>query len=1105
MVAPDPRRLRRPTPDRERLTPPIEQVRFHRWARRVFDVRPHERPIAWTLFGYFFLLGALQHLLKPPRNAYFLSTAGAVNLPWAYIASAVFSVFATLAYARWVAPLSVRRQIVGSQALVAVTLVLFWALLQRPDAWVAGAFYIWIQVFGLLLVSQFFLLGNDLFDPRQAKRIYGFIGAGGLAGGILGAAAAGFLANEIGSDNLLWLGVAMLVGSMWLAFRVFRVGQFRKASRPSPEVRSSSSEPAVGDFRVLRHVPHLQMIALLLFFGVLASTFVDWLYNAAVEAAHPDREEQTEFIGQSFAIFNAIAFGAQLFLVSPVMRYLGLGGALMAYPLGLGLGVGSLLVLPGLWTASVAKGADTGLQYSIDQSAREILYLPIPTPLVQRVKPFIDVVVRRLADGVAGVLLLAGGAAALGVRGLSLITFALILMWIAAVVGVRRSYRRAIEKLLTVRDVDLEEAAEESLESVSIRQLMTQLDPSAPTDRVEFTLSLLRGFRPELLRERALMLLDHPDSSVRAHAIDLLAPVAGPTEVERARVLAEDPDSRVRARAMLLLAGVERNGRLARLESWLDSGDEYLIEAALSAMLVNGDDAARDRASQAVSRLVRQVGDDGVPARAGVARALGNLPGRDPLQRHLETLLGDSHPHVLEVAIASAGSVPRRDFIEPLLPHLEARQTRAATRRALAAYGEPGLPDLAAALRDPDLTPEVRRWLPGVFVEIGTRAAYRTILDGLPAITVAQHRLYALKALNKMRRRHVRWTMAQDVVRSELDRELAAAYDAERKLAALGAALDSGDAPRGLAEPLAAALGYLARIQIERAFRLQGLLYSPRTIFFAYIGLTGGDTVHAAHALELIETALTREDASRLLPLIDPDVPPARKVEIGRQWYPLKDQGLAEDLKDILADDEPWLQAYAAGLAGAMFPERLGAELERLAASGPPQVRPLARRALGQEGDSAMTLSSVDKAAALSRTDLLGNLGADDLLQLAAVAEERRFESGEYLFYEGEEGDYLFVILEGKIRAERGGREVYVAKPGETIGTFSILDREPRSASAVAVGSTSTLALHRADLAQILADNFSLVEGLFAYLTRIIRRMNEQQFPTGARPPRVPE
>lgn len=1045
---------------------------------------------------------ALQHLLKAPRNAFFLSTAGAVNLPWAYIVSAGFSAVFTLVYGRWVAPLSRRRQILGSQALVAGTLVIFWVLLQRPTSWVAMAFYVWIQVFGILLVSQFFLLGNDLFDARQARRIYGFIGAGGLAGGAAGSAAAGFLANEIGSANLLWLGVGVLAACAALALRVFRTAHFHRGYGADPGAHRAG---VAGGFGVIRRIGHLRMIALLLFCGVLASTFVDWLYNLAVEAAHPDREEQTEFIGQSFAIFNGIAFGAQLFLTTPALRYLGLGGALMMLPLGLGLGVGSLLVLPGLWTATVAKGADTSLQYSIDQSAREILYLPIPTVLVQRVKPFLDVVVRRLADGVAGVLLLAGGAAALGVRELSLVTLGVVGLWIGVAYGAGRTYRRAIEKILMVRDIDLEVAAEATLDSTSVRELLEQLDPSVEAERVHDALDLLAGFPAVALRSRALALLDHPEPSVRARAVAIVAGIAGPEEADRLRSLEEDPVSAVRARASLVLIQIERDGRLARMEEWLETGDPDLIEAALTAMLLHGDDGARERASQAISKLVRQVGEAGAPARIGVARALGRLPDRDPLQRHLDVLLRDTHPEVKMAAITSAGAVPRRDLLDALLPHLGARETRPAARRSLAAYGEAGLPDIAAALRDPGLPTEVRRWLPGVFVAIGTRAAYRTLLEGLPAITISKHRLYALKALNKMRRRQPRWDLSPELVRSELDRELATAYDVERRRASLAAVRAEGQLPDEPSRAYADALSYLAETTIERAFRLQGLLYAPQTIYFAYAGLTGGSSVHAAHALELLETSLTREDASRILPLIDPDVPLERRVEIGRQWYPLEDQGLAEDLEDLFEDGEPWLQAYAAGLAGVAFAERLGPELERLAASGPAIARGLARTAIENGGSTEMALSSVDKAAALRKAELLSGLGADDLLQLAAVAEERRFERGEYLFYEGEEGDYLYVVLDGRIRAERGGAEIQVAGPGETIGTFSILDRAPRSASAVAIEPTQTLALHRADMAQMLADNYSLVEGLFNYLTRIIRRMNEQQFPSGGGPPRVSE
>ncbi len=991
--------------------------------------------------------------------------------------------------------MSRKRQIYGSQALIGATLVAFWFPLRQPEAWAAGAFYVWIQVFGVLLVSQFFLLGNDLFDPRQAKRIYGFIGAGGLAGGVAGSAAAGFLANEIGSVNLLWLGLAMIVASAALAARVFHVGRFRRTDVPVER------ESVAGGLDVVRHLGHLQMIAAVVFLAVLASTLVDWLYNSAVEMAHPDMEEQTEFIGQSFAIFNAIALAAQVFLTSPLLRVLGLTWGLMALPVGLALGVGGAFVRPGLWTASAAKGADTSLAYSIDQSAREILYLPIPRFLVQRAKPFIDVVVRRLADGVAGVLLLLG-ATALGLRGLSLATLGVIGLWIVVAARAGRTYRRTIERLLRVRDVDLEVAAETSLDSATVRELLEELDPDVEAIRVHTALDLLAPLPPQTYRNRLMDLLDHPVASVRARVLEALADAAGPDVAERARRLESDPSSAVRAHAALLLIEAERNGRVARMEEWLDSDDADLLEAALTALLLHGDDAQRERAVAAISRLVRRAGGEGVPGRLAVARALARLP-RDPVQRHLETLLRDHDPNVLAAAITSAGKVARRDLLEALYPHLGPRETRSRTRRALAEYGEAGLPDFAAALRDPDLPPEVRRWLPGVFAAIGTRAAYRALLEGLPAITIGKHRLYALKSLNKTRRRHPRWSVAPDVIRAEVDRELALAYDLERRLDTLQRERARDGLPDLPTEAYEHALGFLASSAIERAFRLQGLLYSPRTIYFAYAGLTGGNTAHAAHALELLETSLRREDAARIVPLIDPDVPPERRVRIGRQWYPVADQGLPEDLEDALANGEPWFQAYAVRLGGMAYAERLGPALERLAASGPPPGRDLARMAIKGE-DSDMALSAVDKAAALRRAELLSGLGADDLLQLAAVAEERSFPPGEYLFYEGEEGDYMYVILDGRVRAERGGAEVFVAGPGETIGTFSILDREPRSASARAIEPARTLALHRADMAQILADNYSLVEGLFAYLTRIIRRMNTRQLP-GENPPRIPE
>lgn len=1012
--------------------------------------------------------------------------------------AAIVSAVAALAYGRWIAPMDRHRQILGTLAAVAGSLVLFWLLLRQPTAWTAGSFYVWVNVFTLFLVSQFFLVVSELFDPRQAKRLFGFVGAGGLAGGVAGSAGAGFLAQPLGSENLLLIGALMLVLCGGLAERAFRIGEFRTSRSRSRE--EEEEQGVTGGLRIIRRVRHLRRIAVLLFVGTLSVTFVDWIFNAAVEAAIPGQDDQTRYFGRVFTVFNGAALLIQLFFSSLALRVLGLVGSLAILPIAVGLGVGGLLAAPGLLTATLAKAPDNTLKNSLDQSARELLYLPVPTVLKRRAKPFIDIVVQRGADGLAGVLILAGsGFMAMRGPGLKIVTLVLIVAWIGAVWGVRRSYRQILERLLAVRDVDLEEAVEESLDSETIRALRDELGPGTDAERIQYTLDLFREVPPHVLRDDLVRLLDHDDPHVRARALGGLALIEDEVPLDPVQRLIDDPDPRVQARAHRVLCAADPPQILPRLDTWLDSDEPDRVECAIVCLVRYGEDEGERRATEALSRLVRRTGDEAAPIRAACARALGHLGGFHPLQKHLETLLSDSSPEVVQAAIVSAGRVPRTELVGALLPHLGAIPTRPLAVRALSAYGEAVIPYLSAALRDPEIPDAVRRWLPSVFVHVASPASLRALAEGLPSLSRESHRLYALKALGKLRRRHPRWAVPVEAVREELDAELEESYGIERQLVALRSLardLEGGDA--GAMGAYAWALGFQAERTIERAFRLQALLYSQKTIYFAYAGLTSGGSTYGAHALELLETVLNREDARRLIPLIDPDWSTDQRVELGRRWYPLEEREPAEDLEEVLAEAEPWLRAYAVPVAARAYPERLGPELERLAASGDPIVRRLARRfEKEREEEEAMVMSSVEKAAALRRTDLLSQLGADDLLQLAAVAEELTFEAGEYLFYEGEEGDYLYVVLSGSLRAEKGGQEVTVAGPGEAIGTFSVLDDQPRSTSMVAVERTRTLAIHRADMAQILADNFSLVEGLFKHLTGIIRAMNERVFSDG--------
>lgn len=351
-------------------------------------------------------------------------------------------------------------------------------------------------------------------------------------------------------------------------------------------------------------------------------------------------------------------------------------------PLGMGGGVAWMLLAPGLWAATAAKGADQALRNSIDQSAREILYLPVPTILKQRAKPFIDVVVTRGADALVGVLILAlSGTAALAGRGPALIAIGLVIVWLAAVLGVRRTYRQALEKLLSVRDVDLEAAVEENLDSETVRQITSALHPRTPAEEVHYALDVLKIIPPAALHGEMRGLTGHPEAGVRARALEALNAIGKADDAGTVRPLLDDPDPayarwRSISSARWNPARTCRDWRKGSLPTTPISSRSR--SPTCFATGTRGRPARLPTGSSAwsaawVTATLRCV--------ARAPGALGRLPTDHPLQLQLEPLLADAEPGRPRGAEERRpGRAPRFRHPDPQAPGV-ARNARARARR----------------------------------------------------------------------------------------------------------------------------------------------------------------------------------------------------------------------------------------------------------------------------------------------------------------------------------------------------------------------------------------------------------------------------------------
>src|SRR3990167_5628439 len=159
-------------------------------SKRFAHIQPGEGRKVTLTFLYFFLVITAYYVIKPVSRSLVLGELGSRMVPYIDLICALLMGPIVTVFARLVDRVAKPRLVSLSFVAVTVVMVVFWKLLAWPYPWIAGAFYIWVAIFSVLAVTLFWLVANDLYRPREAKRLFGFIGSGGILGGIVGSSIA---------------------------------------------------------------------------------------------------------------------------------------------------------------------------------------------------------------------------------------------------------------------------------------------------------------------------------------------------------------------------------------------------------------------------------------------------------------------------------------------------------------------------------------------------------------------------------------------------------------------------------------------------------------------------------------------------------------------------------------------------------------------------------------------------------------------------------------------------------------------------------------------------------------------------------------------------
>ena len=430
-----------------------------RSVRSIINVRRDEVPFVLAMFGYFLLVITSFWILKPIKKALFISyydAAGITFLPIhrtaaqgeliAKVLNMVVAIVATIVFTqlarRW------RRQQL-TYVFTAFTLVcygLYYFLVQAPGDITVWTFYLFGDLFNTLMVATFFAFLNDSVSAEASKRVYGPVVFGGVLGGVIGSTFVAAWVERVATST--WVGVcAVLALGIWgaaaLAGRT--VGPMQPAepaqAAPAPARPATSTMDAA---RLVWRSPYLLSIVAVVGLYEIASTLLDFMFTSTV-AYYLNGPAIGAHLARVFTITNWVSMLVQIFVTSFVMTRFGVGTALLVLPLAMLCASTSYLLFPTLWIGSLLNTADNGFSYSVNQSAKEALYVPTTRDEKYQAKAVIDMFVQRFAKTVAVFLSLLVttlftnfGA----IRWLSLAVIALAAVWLPVVRYAGREFER---------------------------------------------------------------------------------------------------------------------------------------------------------------------------------------------------------------------------------------------------------------------------------------------------------------------------------------------------------------------------------------------------------------------------------------------------------------------------------------------------------------------------------------------------------------------------------------------------------------------------------------------------------------------------------------
>jgi len=429
---------------------PADKGTLERLLSPIADVRRGEAPSVLLMALTMFLILAAYYMLKTAREVFILSEGGAEVKSYSSAGQALLLLILVPAYGAFASRVN-RVQLVRWVTLFFVANLVLFLVALNAGLRIGIVYFLWVGIFNVMVIAQFWAFANDLYTQEQGKRLFPLIGVGSSLGAWVGSVRAGFLLESVGPQRLLLVGAVILTFCALLSRVVDRVttrGETDQSKKAGEKIAGTQS-----GFGMILSDRYLMLIALLTLLLNVVNTSGEYLFGRYVvdtaKAMYGDgaasQAAREQFIGTTYSSYfsyvNLIGFLLQMFVVSRVFRFLGVGKALFIHPIVALSGYLMMLRTPSFEAMRWLKIADNSLDYSVGNTTKQALWLPTSREAKYKAKQAVDAFCMRAGDVLTAGVVYSGELASLSIPAFAALNVVFVLGWLATVRGLGRKLR----------------------------------------------------------------------------------------------------------------------------------------------------------------------------------------------------------------------------------------------------------------------------------------------------------------------------------------------------------------------------------------------------------------------------------------------------------------------------------------------------------------------------------------------------------------------------------------------------------------------------------------------------------------------------------------